>query len=616
MSGKPTAPGWKCREHDENSREKSVARAQVNVGTRSAVTRSMRARSRLGPLLLAPLLLLACAKRPTPQTPPGDATMKHVPTKVAPVAPKEASVPTPSAIPANGWSEEERVAHVLSRLAFGARPGDVERIAKSGLEAWIRAQLAPATASSLAKLDALPATKMSVSEALDSYVPKKKASSKGAGGDDMTPAHLARELGAQKVVRAVESDRQLEEVLVDFWFNHFNVDAKKGATQWMTLAYERDAIRANVFGSFRTLLGATAKHPAMLFYLDNWLSSGAASPMKAGKGKVRGLNENYGRELLELHTLGVDGGYDQDDVREVARAFTGWTIEKPRAVGTFLFRPGMHDGGAKNILGTTLTESGTASGIGDGERVLDIVAAHPSTARFIATKLCRRFVSDDPPKELVDEVARVFKETAGDLRATYEAIIFSKHFWADGAKRSKVKDPFELAVSAVRAVGGTIVLDADARQGPGQAAEPLIKAVDVMGEPIYRCAPPTGFKEVATAWVGTGALVARIKFALALAEGRYGKGGHGVVFDPTKLVDPALAHGTDSGALVDAVARALLHRELDVATRTAIVSEIEKLPAGAPLDSPPLDSGDDEVSRRRLAHTLGLVLGSPEFQRQ
>jgi uncharacterized protein (DUF1800 family) len=340
------------------------------------------------------------------------------------------------------------------------------------------------------------------------------------------------ELSQQKVLRAVYSDRQLQEVLTDFWFNHFNVDARKGPERFLLTEYEREVIRPHVLGRFRDLLGATAKSPAMLFYLDNWLSAdpngphdqtrlqptfrrGGASPIarpprpqpgQPANGQKKGLNENYGRELMELHTLGVDGGYTQKDVTEVARAFTGWTIDNPRRGGDFRFDPRIHDDGEKTILGHRIKSGG---GVHDGEHVLDILAEHPSTAKFISTKLVERFVSDTPPPALVDRAAAKFRDSGGDLRAVMTVILTSSEFLSPAAYGAKVKTPFEFVVSSVRATGAEVT---DART--------LVRQVQQLGMPLYQCQPPTGYKNTADAWVNTGALVNRMNFGLALASGR------------------------------------------------------------------------------------------------
>jgi len=318
--------------------------------------------------------------------------------------------------------------------------------------------------------------------------------------------------------------RQLEEVMTDFWFNHFNVFANKGATQQYVTEYERDTIRPRVLGKFRDLLGATAKSPAMLFYLDNWQSvdpqggvdpQGRVAPRRRAQMMMRmqdqqrprrGLNENYGRELMELHTLGVDGGYTQQDVVNVARAFTGWTIDQPRRGGSFRFEPRLHDGKEKRVLGQAIKGGGGQS---DGERVLDILARHPSTARFIATKLARRFVADVPPPALVTRAAARFTETDGDIREVVRLILTSPEFFAADARQVKVKTPFEFVVSAIRVTGSDV-----------RAAEPLAQAVKQLGMPLYLCQPPTGYADRADAWVNTGALLNRMNFALQLVDGR------------------------------------------------------------------------------------------------
>ena len=281
-------------------------------------------------------------------------------------------------------------------------------------------------------------------------------------------------------------------MLTDFWFNHFNVDARKGPDRFLVTAYERDVIRPRVLGKFRELLGAVAHSPAMLYYLDNQLST------------RRGLNENYARELMELHTLGVDGGYTQRDVAEVARAFTGWTIDRPRQGGGFRFDPRLHDDGEKIVLGHRIKAGG---GMRDGEKVLDILAEHPSTARFIATKLVRRFVSDTPPRSLVDRAAARFRETRGDLREVMRTILTSPEFLSPDVFGAKVKTPFDFVVSAERS------LDADVTD-----AMPLVRTMQQLGMPLYQCQPPTGYKDTTDAWVNTGALVARMNVALQLAH--------------------------------------------------------------------------------------------------
>jgi uncharacterized protein (DUF1800 family) len=432
-------------------------------------------------------------------------------------------------------SDRDAVEHALNRLTFGPRPGDIDGVLKLGLEAWIDQQLMPSRIDDAGLARRLPS-------------PLARPAS-------LSSPREARQFGRQsvqalaeaKIVRAVYSERQLEEVLVDFWFNHFNVFAGKGRTSLFLPDYERDAIRPHVLGRFRDLLGATAKSPAMLFYLDNWLSADPeaaeralelqkqrqqrragrqpAQANNAQQPRKRGLNENYGRELLELHTLGVDGGYSQQDVVEVARAFTGWTIgrqdrggaRRPRAdagaggqqmamddVGTeFRFTPLLHDRGAKVVLGHAIDAGG---GIDDGERVLDIVASHPATARHIATKLARRFVSDDPPETLVARVAARFQDTHGNLREVVRAVITSPEFFAAEMRRTKMKTPLEFVASALRATGREL---SDPRA--------VLRALQQLGMQPYMCQPPTGYDDTAETWITAGALVTRMNVAQQIA---------------------------------------------------------------------------------------------------
>jgi uncharacterized protein (DUF1800 family) len=323
---------------------------------------------------------------------------------------------------------------------------------------------------------------------------------------------VTTELIENKLQRAVYSPRQLEEVLVDFWLNHFNVYRDKNTVGMLLTSYERDAIRPHVLGRFRDLLLATARHPAMLSYLDNFQSRSAPenAPTPLGAlinpgGPNQGLNENYGRELLELHTLGVNGGYTQADVINVARAFTGWTIFDPQRYGEFEFNPQMHDRAEKVILGQTFPRGG---GEDEGVKIIDMLAAHPSTARFISRKLAQRFVADDPPQALVDRMAATFTKTGGDLRAVMETLLLSREFMSEGAWQAKVKTPFELVTSALRA------LDADVSDTTALAFR-----LSEMGMPLYARIDPKGYPNTADAWSGSAGLLARINFANALTAG-------------------------------------------------------------------------------------------------
>jgi uncharacterized protein (DUF1800 family) len=339
------------------------------------------------------------------------------------------------------------------------------------------------------------------------------------------------ELIEAKLYRAVYSNRQLEEVLVDFWLNHFNVFSGKGPVRTLLTSYERDAIRPHVFGRFRDMLLATARHPAMLFYLDNWQSRAAS-----GDGSSAGLNENYGRELLELHTLGVDGGYTQDDVVNVARVFTGWTIHEPNRYGEFFFNPAMHDREEKAVLGHRFPRGG---GEDEGIKVIAMLAAHPSTARFIARKLAQRFVADDPPAGLVDRVASTFSRTDGNLRAVMETLLLSGEFLSEGAWRAKVKSPYEMVTSSLRA------LNADLAD-----TVPLAQRIADLGQPLYGKSEPTGYPNASGAWASSAGLLGRINLAAALTAGRV----PGVSIDPRpfaedpeKIATAVFGHPASSG---------------------------------------------------------------------
>lgn len=394
-------------------------------------------------------------------------------------------------------SKDDRFRHALERLTFGPRPGDLDRIRAAGLDKWLYRQLHPDMLPEnpllAERLSPFASLRMSVPEAIAHY---------------SAPKTLATDLSQAKLLRAIYSERQLQELLVDFWFNHFNVFFGKGADRWMTAAYERDAIRPHVFGSFYDLLLATAKSPAMLFYLDNWQSVAPDlhPPNDAAAKRRRGLNENYGRELLELQTLGVDGGYTQKDVIEVARCFTGWTIDKPREGGGFVYKDKLHDKGEKIVLGNVIPAGG---GMNDGLRVLDILAHHPATAHFISLKLAQRFVADNPPPSLVNRMAGAFLKTGGDLRVVMQTMLSSGEFWSQGAYRAKIKTPFEMVVSAVRATGADV-----------NSAAALERQVARMGEPLYRKVEPTGYSFANAEWVSSAGLLDRMNFALALAQNR------------------------------------------------------------------------------------------------
>jgi uncharacterized protein (DUF1800 family) len=551
-------------------------------------------------------------------------------------------------------SDDRAIAHLLNRIGYGPRPGDIEMVRKVGVQSYIDGQLHPDRISDSiveAKLSAFPTLTMSTREiAQKYYLPvlearrarkreevreanasgsstqmdeeKSKRASKGDPQDmdekgapkkALDPeAQKAREvlaeLSQQKLLRAVYSERQLQEVLTDFWFNHFNVFAGKGPDRILLTSYERDAIRPHVLGKFRDLLQATARSPAMLFYLDNWLSTDPNGPhasdgdrrrggrfggrRRGGFGGLgrptaqrpnepqaqqtnnkRGLNENYGRELMELHTLGVDGGYSQKDVTEVARCFTGWTIANPREGGGFRYDPRLHDEGEKVVLGRRIKAGG---GEKDGEAVLDLLSNHPSTARFISTKLARRFVSDTPPQTLIDRATAAFLKTGGDIREVVRTIITAPEFFAPESYRAKVKTPLEFVASALRITGAQV-----------DNALPVAKALQQLGMPLYLCQPPTGYADKAEAWVNTGALVNRMNFALALASNQL----PGIRIDPQRVVGPEASIDDLAFVRVKLVETILSNDASDATVKT-------------------LDKA------RSVPQMAALTLGAPEFQRR
>jgi uncharacterized protein (DUF1800 family) len=519
---------------------------------------------------------------------------------------------------------DRAILHALDRLAFGPRPGDVDAVKKMGLSKWIDLQLHPeripmdpaleAMMKSLVEpsslvgavlgerpqnpltprqanllraataeqdyqmlsrlpeeeqvqiLEAMPLIRQRVAPMLTPEQRMKlQATAKGNAKDAVKGAKQAGvKLAQAKFDLAIESARQLEEVLADFWYNHFNVDAAKGADKLLVTSYDRDVIRPHVLGKFRDLLEATATSPAMLFYLDNWRSTVEmpANPRRP-KQAERGLNENYARELMELHTLGVEGGYTQKDVTEVARCFTGWTIQNPRLDGTFLYNDRMHDKGAKVVLGVKIPAGG---GKDDGEKVLDILARHPSTARFISRELAQRFVADDPPQALVDRMAKTFHDTDGDIRAVLTTMLASPEFFSEGAYRAKLKTPFEMMVSAVRATGAKV---------DNTAA--LANRIAALGEPLYRKVEPTGYSNVGTEWMNSAALMGRMNVAMDLTGNRLA----GVKVDDARFsAEPAEA------------ARGLLFTDASKATLDAIGTQPDP------------------------AVVAGMLLGSPDFQRK
>jgi uncharacterized protein (DUF1800 family) len=421
------------------------------------------------------------------------------------------------------------------------------------------------------------------------------------------PQAVLGELAEAKLLRAVYSNRQLDEVMTDFWFNHFNVFIGKGPDRYMVSAYERDVIRPHALGKFKDILAATAKSPAMLFYLDNWQSVGPNSelalygpgrfagrhgrfprPRPQAKNRPSGLNENYAREIMELHTIGVDGGYTQKDVTELAKVLTGWTIEKPQLGGGFKFNERAHEPGNKYVLGRKIGEHGEK----EGEEMLDVLAHHPATAKFISRKLAMRFVSDNPPQSLVDRMAETFLKKDGDIREVLRTMFHSPEFWAADAYRAKMKTPFEFVASAARASGADI-----------QNALPLVGTLNRMGMPLYAMQPPTGYSMKAEAWVNSSALLNRMNFALQLASGKL----PGTSLDPQALIPgPAPA---DSQAALASLEQSILAGDVSSQTHAVMQKQL----------------GDPQISQRRLDDAdkkpnygaiAGLIMGSPEFQRR
>jgi uncharacterized protein (DUF1800 family) len=662
-----------------------------------------------------------------------------------------------SATKSGKLSDEQRILHVLNRLGFGARPGDVERVKAMGVDKYIDLQLNPdkiEDAATEARLQNLDALRMTTAQLYEKYpqpgqllrqlqrrndLPADLAAARdnrtkgganaGANqnqpkaGESMSgemqgppsnnananpnpnpnpnpnandanpmnnaeyrravyqyfkennlrpPQFMTGELQMSRILRAVYSERQLQEVLVDFWTNHFNVFAGKGADRWLLISYDRDTIRPHTLGKFSELLRATAESPAMLFYLDNFQSVSPNAPQQQRplgplanlrmsnnpqqqqpqQQQRRGINENYARELMELHTLGVDGGYTQKDVQEVARCFTGWTIFAPRGAGVaaqaigdgrrlemlrqnagkFFFNARVHDDGEKMVLGHKIPAGG---GVKDGLMVLDILAHHPSTAKFVATKLVRHFVSDNPPQALVDRVAQTYMKTDGDIREMLRTIFFSPEFNSTDAYRAKIKRPFELAISSVRTLG------ADTNGGPG-----FHQWIARMGQPLYGFQTPNGYADVAEDWVNTGALLERMNFALALASNRI----------PGTRVNLAQFMGDEKSMnkerLLDRFVTLIVGGEISAKTRESLLKQLndqitipampaQTASAQAPenpfevgfqrgnLPGPGADNQQQQQPRPQQLASInpatienpvvkiaGLILGSPEFQRQ
>ncbi len=607
---------------------------------------------------------------------------------------------------AAGLDERSAAAHLLDRFAYGPRPGEVDALVAMGLETWLERQLTgsgpdPAFETRLATIEAWSMTGEEIARSYPNPGQLLRMATEAGvleAGDDGAagvggPARQQRialtqwaqsqgyrsqrklmsDLVSQKIWRAVESERQLVAVMADFWFNHFNVSLTDNQARGSVLSYERDAILPGVLGPFSDILIETATHPAMLYYLDNAQSTaeagdrttldsrmgGVARQPRPPRPGSTGLNENYARELLELHSLGVDGGYDQRDVIEVARAFTGWTAipRGPGAEGVearlerlesrgiqagfvldgdFFFRADAHDAGKKTVLGVKLK---SGRGVEDGLEVLDILARHPSTARHLATKLAVRFVSDEPPAALIERMTRTFQETNGNTAAVLRTLAWSSEFWDSASVRQKIKSPFELAISATRAIGGRV-----------EDPLPLASWISRMGQPLYAYQAPTGFPDRGSAWVNTGSLMSRMNFGLNLAAGR-------VIGVDADLV--ALDGGREPESLERALVEyaSLLMPARDVTETVGLLEPLVHDPGVAErlaardtreaADSMPyggrglMEGGDfermdpmlwgdrydlaqRELRRRSLPtgapsaieQVTGLILGSPQFQRR
>ncbi len=423
------------------------------------------------------------------------------------------------------------------------------------------------------------------------------------------PQMVVTELQRAALLRGVYSQRQLYELMVSFWENHFSIFANKDADRYLLTGFDREAVRPFALGRFRDLLGATAHSPAMLFYLDNWQSSQPRSYPAANGKPARtsgGLNENYARELMELHTLGVNGGYTQKDVQEVARCFTGWTIQKPNEEGLFLFRPGVHDDGEKIVLGHRIPAGG---GISDAERVLDILASHPSTAHFIATKLARRFISDDPPASVIDRAADTFLKTDGSIRETLRVIISSPEFFSAAAYRAKVRTPFEFVVAALRALNAS-----------SEAEPALLDWIKRMGQPVFGRLTPDGFPDSADQWLASGSLLERFNFASALATNRI-KGTH--IDTSGFLADIDL---NDPHSVADRLTTVLLGGDISRETRVVVERIAKEELAGPIVVSSPLagvsygkepgKSNVSSVASSYVSQMISMLIGAPEFQRR
>ena len=558
-------------------------------------------------------------------------------------------------LPITELTEDQAILHALNRLAYGPRPGDVEHIKQIGLEKWIDQQLDPASIDDSAldnRLQQYSTLSMSSQQLLNDFPPPAQAAKREGvtkdeykqqmqqkrhesvaemlptGNDNFDRANiqLARLVGPNRIIaelamakmdRAIYSDRQLEAIMEDFWFNHFNVYANKGADKWLLTSYVRDTIRPYTMDTFSDLLLATAKSPAMLFYLDNWLSAdpaavkqsqeqrairrqryytrvGMAPPygMQGANGRPkqqdRGLNENYGREVMELHTIGVDAGYTQQDVINMAEILTGWTIRGPRKDADFFFNNRIHAEQKEVVMGHTFH----GGGMKEGEKALEMLAADPHTARHVSLELAEYFAADNPPPALVDRMANEWQSSGGDIRAILRTMIYSPEFWSKDAYRAKVKTPFELVASTARALNADV-----------EVTLPLVQWVGRMGEPLFQCQPPTGYSDKSDMWVNSGALLNRLNFAIAFGTDHLAGAEVNLkdVFGANAASDPNAALSQALNVFLDG----------EVAPTTERVLE-------ARLNDPRVLQArlDDPVKHVNEGLIAGLVLGAPEFQRR
>jgi uncharacterized protein (DUF1800 family) len=568
-------------------------------------------------------------------------------------------------LPITQLTEDEATLHALNRLGYGPRPGDVQRVEEMGLEKWIEEQLKPESIDDAeidARLAKYPTLGMTSAQLLEEFPRPNQAAAqqgitkgqvkdemkdarheavaaaKGSGTGDPNidraneqlakvegPNRILTELSMAKLDRAIYSNRQLDAVMEDFWFNHFNVFANKGDDKWMLTSYVRDTIRPHTMGKFQDLLIATAKSPAMLYFLDNWQSTdpvalaehqrelalrrkfganyrippprsfpvpGARGPMpqpgSAPQKQERGINENYGREVMELHTVGVDAGYTQQDVIEMAKCLTGWTIQMPQRDPEYVFKPEWHNTDKKVVMGHKFNYGGER----DGEEALKMLANNPHTAKFISTELARHFVQDNPPAALIEHMAHEFQKSHGDIRSVLHTMIYSPEFWSQEAYRAKVKTPFELVVSTTRALNAEVPVSL-----------PLTQWVARMGEPLFLCQPPTGYSDKGEMWVNTGALLNRLNFALQFASDHMG----GAKVNLTSALGADAA--TDPQMVLSRAIDSFLDNQVNDGTRSTLEARLN--------DPQVLQARlDDPVKHVNEGLVAGLVLGAPEFQRR